>query len=317
MPPGPSSLKRKLAQQVRQEYGSKRDNAIFFVRGQNKKEWVEEWLLGKLPYHPQLYRTRTRVDVVLRQPLNFGNATVKPDWFKGLGQLAPDAQLADVRLSTRLTSADAPNGKTVSGVLMKPLFAGDKTLLLPVGTRFTGKVTFSQRARWGHRGGKLRFAFDRLDLPVFAGLTQQPANTTERPIQAQLAGIEASPGSVRVDAEGTAKATESKIRLLRPVLAGIVAAHSADDDRDHSPSFGPAGGSNQAPNLSGRALGGFSGFGILGTAASFGPRAIGATLGYYGLAWSVYSNIFAPGKELVFEKNTAIEIRFAPDRRHK
>jgi hypothetical protein len=200
---------------------------------------------------------------------------------------------------------------------MKPLFAVDHTLLLPVGTRFTGKVTLSQRARWFHRGGKLRFAFDHLELPVFTGLFQQPATVVERPIQAQLAGIEEDPGSVHVDGEGAVKATASKTRFLRPVLAGLVAAHSADDDRNHSPSPGGIGSSSPSPNLSGRALGGFSGFGVLGTAASLGPRVVGTSLGYYGFAWSVYSNVIARGKELVFDKNTAMEIRFTPDLRRK
>ena len=315
--PSPSTLNGRLRQQVRQDYESKRDSAVYFVSGQNKKEWVEEWLLGKLPYHPQLYRTRTRVDVVLRQPLMFGQATVRADESKGFGHLPADPQLAEVRLSTTVASADAQNGDPVSGLLMKPLFAVDHTLFLPVGTRFTGKVTLSQRARWFHRGGKLRFAFDRLELPVFAGVLQQSATVIERPIKAQLAGIEANPGSVNVDGEGTVKATESKTRFLRPVLAGLVAAHSADDDRDHSPSLGGVGSSSPSPNLSGRALGGFSGFGILGTAASFGPRAVGASLGYYGFGWSVYSNVIARGKELVFDKNTAMEIRFTPDLRRK
>ncbi len=109
--PNSSTLKGKLRQQVRQEYESKRDSAIYFVREQNKKEWVEEWLMGKLPYHPQLYRTRARVDVVLRQPLEFGDATVKADDSKRFGQLPAGPQLVEVRLSTTVTSADAHAGE--------------------------------------------------------------------------------------------------------------------------------------------------------------------------------------------------------------
>ena len=315
--PNRSTLRGKLGQQVRQQYEAKRDSAIYFVRGQNKKEWIEEWLLGKLPYHPQLYKTRTRVDVVLSQPLKFGEATVQADQSKGFGQLPPGQQLADIRMLTMVTSADARNGEPVSGELTKPVFASDHTLVLPVGTTFTGKVTLAERARWFHRGGKLRFAFDRLDLPVIAGLAQQLNKPTVQAIQAQVAGIEANPSVVHVDSEGTAKATESKTRFIRPIIAGFVAARSADNDRDRSPSVGGTSNSNGSPNLSGRVLGGLSGFGLLGTAASLGPRAIGMSLGYYGLAWSIYSNVIARGKELVFEKNTAMAIRFGPDERRK
>jgi hypothetical protein len=69
-------------------------------------------------------------------------------------------------------------------------------------------------------------------------------------------------------------------------------------------------------NTSGRALGGFSGFGLLGIAASRGPHQIGVVLGFYGLGWSAYSNLIARGREVTFEKNTAMAIRFgAPPRK--
>jgi hypothetical protein len=112
---------------------------------------------------------------------------------------------------------------------------------------------------------------------------------------------------MKVDGEGTAKATESKARLLRPIIAGLVAAKSLDNDAGKQSSSG----TNAAgANTSGRSLGGFSGFGLLGIAAARGPRNIGSALGFYGLAWSVYSNLVARGREVTFEKNTAMAIRF-------
>jgi hypothetical protein len=114
-----------------------------------------------------------------------------------------------------------------------------------------------------------------------------------------------------VDEEGTAKATESKTRFLRPAIAGLVAARSLDDDAGKHAS----GGANA--NYSGRGLGGFSGFGLFGTLASMGPRPIGATLGFYGLGWSVYSTVVSRGREVTFEKNSPMAIRFgAPARSH-
>jgi hypothetical protein len=70
----------------------------------------------------------------------------------------------------------------------------------------------------------------------------------------------------------------SKTRLLRPVIARLVAAKSLD---------------NHA-----------------------GKHNIESALGFYGLARSVYSNIVARGREVTFEKNTAMAIRFgAPPRK--
>jgi hypothetical protein len=66
-----------------------------------------------------------------------------------------------------------------------------------------------------------------------------------------LVAIEADPKAVKVDSAGTATATESKTRLLRPAMAALVAAKS-----------------------------------------------LGAALGFYGLASSVYSNVVARGNEV-------------------
>jgi len=49
------------------------------VRGTNKKEWLSDYLMSRLPYHPQYVRSRTRVDAELAAPLNFGSEAVAPD----------------------------------------------------------------------------------------------------------------------------------------------------------------------------------------------------------------------------------------------
>jgi hypothetical protein len=206
----------------------------------------------------------------------------------------------------------------MDGVLSQPLFSADHKLVLPQGTRLDGKITLARRARLLHRGGQLRFAVENLEVPTLAAeqTAQAPAPSghVER-VQAQLTKVEADPGALKVDREGTAKATESKTRLLRPVIAGLVAMKSLDNDTGKQTASGTGGATGA--NTSGRALGGFSGFGLLGIAASRGPSEIGAALGFYGLAWSVYSNIIARGTEVTFEKNTAMAIRFgaAPRKR--
>jgi len=56
--------------------------------------------------------------------------------------------------------------------------------------------------------------------------------------------------------------------------------------------------------------GGGSGFGLLGAAVSQSSPYVGMAFGYYGLAWSVYSNVVARGGEVQFDKNAMIDIRF-------
>jgi hypothetical protein len=98
------------------------------------------------------------------------------------------------------------------------------------------------------------------------------------------------------------------------VIAGLVTANAADAGIEANQGVTA---SSAGSNLPGRTLGGFSGFGLLGTAASFGPRAVGAALGYYGFGWSVFTNVIARGSETKFEKNTAMQIRFGATRQKR
>ena len=39
-------------------------------------------------------------------------------------------------------------------------------------------------------------------------------------------------------------------------------------------------------------------------------RYVGMAFGYYGLAWSVYSSVFAHGGDVQFDKNAAMDVKF-------
>ncbi len=62
--------------------------------------------------------------------------------------------------------------------------------------------------------------------------------------------------------------------------------------------------------MSWHTLGGGLGFGLLGSVIAQRSRYIGMSFGYYGLAWSVFSNVIARGSEVRFEKNALLEIKF-------
>jgi hypothetical protein len=311
----PSRVGQFLKQQAQSQINSRSRGFFDLIRGPNKREWIENFLLEKLPYHPQWYRAGTRFDAVLNQPLEFGDIAIRSEDLEALGTHPPPDSVVQMRILSNLSSSETRVGESMNGVLSEPLFSANHKLVLPQGTRLDGKITLARPARMFHRGGQLRFAIENLELPPLAAEQSAPAAAEPAPpperVQAQLAAVEADPGAVKVDREGTAKATESKTRLLRPVIAALVATKSLDNDTGKQTASGTAGANTPA-----RALGGFSGFGLLGMAASRGPREIGAALGFYGLAWSVYSNLIARGREVTFEKNTAMAIRFgAPPRK--
>lgn len=52
------------------------------------------------------------------------------------------------------------------------------------------------------------------------------------------------------------------------------------------------------------------GFGLLGTLAAQSSRNVGAALGYYGLAWTLFRTLIAHGAEVQFDKNASIDIGF-------
>jgi hypothetical protein len=131
-----------------------------------------------------------------------------------------------------------------------------------------------------------------------------PAEAPALKIQATLAAAEAGGnGSIKVDEEGGVKATEPKTRLIAPLISILIAGRSSDNDGDRI-------GKAHDSNVGGRTLGGGSGFGLLGAAAAQSSPIVGTALGYYGAAWSVYSNIIARGAEVEFGKNAAMDIRF-------
>jgi len=296
-----AQIRSFLKQQAQSQANARSRGLLDFVRGPNKREWVENYLWGQLPYHPQRYRSGTRFDAVLEQPLDFGTVTVATQSLRDVGtQPAPDSP-ALIRLTSTITSSNARVGEPIAAVLSEPLFSSKHQLVLPEGTQLNGKVTQARPARMFHRGGQLRFTFENVKLPPTIS-AEVPAAESE---QAQLTDAEAGAGNLKIDSEGTAKATESKARFLRPIIAGLVAAKSMDNDAGKQNASGGA-----EANYSGRGLGGFSGFGLFGTAAVYAPRAVGSALGFYGLAWSAYSTVISRGREVVFEKNNDMAIRF-------
>jgi hypothetical protein len=307
---GRSNRVRQFLVRQAENQANARSRGLFgFVRGPNKREWVEDFLLSKLPYHPQWYRARTRFDAVLAAPLDFGTENIAFSELAPPGTpVRPDA-VGEMTIVDTISSSDAKVGDPMQGILSAPLFTPEHKLLFPQGTRLIGRITLTQRARMFHRGGKLRFAIEEIQPPEeMARFASERTAYAPRPqrTDAQLAAVAANPKAVKVDSEGTATAKESKTRLLRPAISALVAVKTLDEDAGKQTASG--GGS---ANVGGRSLGGFSGFGLFGTAAGrWGPPAVGEALGFYGLAWSVYSTVISRGNDVTFEKNAAVAIRF-------
>jgi hypothetical protein len=299
--------KSTVESQINSAINSRTHGIAEIVRAPNKKEKIEEYLWSRLPYHPQWVRNGTRFDAELGAPLDFGSAAVKTEDLTQLGLQPPADSIVHARLVTALDSASATQGDKVEAILSRPLFSADRQLLLPTGTRLTGKVTVAHQARWFHRGGQLRFSFESIDIPPELHPIVATAPVPEfRTVATLKAAEESSTAEIKVDDEGTVKTVEHKTRFLAPALALLVASRAADNDegKNHS-----AAGSADS-NTGGKTLGGISGFGLFGAAAAHISPNVASALGWYGLAWSVYSTVVSRGQEVEFQKNAAMDIKF-------
>ena len=291
------------------------------MRAPGKEEWLYDYAMSRLPYHPQSVRSRTRFDAELQSSLDFGSEKVTRDSLALLGSQPAAGGVVHARLLTPLDSVSATQGEKVEAVLEEPLFSTDHRLVLPEGTLVDGSVTMARKARWFHRGGHLRFNFQSVDLtPRAAELLSAPAGAPvtsdeklprQRSVQLQtratLSAAESGNAPIKVDKEGGVQATESKTRFIGTAVAVLISRRAADNDPVRSQSEAITG---QSSNVGGRTLGGGMGFGLLGAIAAQSSRNVGAAFGYYGLAWSVYSTVVARGAEVQFGKNAVIDIGF-------
>lgn len=272
------------------------------VRGPDKKERLEEFLLMKLPYHPQWVRNGTRYDAILRQSLPAGHNIFTPQSLTSLGSQPPPDSTLRARILTPLNSATATRGERVDAIVEQPMFAAGM-LVLPEGTHLIGAITSVRPARWFHRGGQLRFNFEKVELPPeLASLVpaSQPATRTS----AVLDAVESTgKADIKVDQEGSAKAAESNTRFIAPLLSYLIAAKAADEPE--------RGGSVSAEaNTGARTLGGAAGLGVIGAAAAQASRNVGTVLGFYRLGLSVYTNMISRGGEVEFSKDSLVDVRF-------
>lgn len=290
------------------------------VRGPGKLESVENYLMSRLPYHPQYVFKGTRFDAELTQALSFGNEPVTTASLASIGTQPPAASVAHARLLAALDSASARAGDPVEAVLAEPLYSADHHLILPEGTRVEGAVAVSRRARWFHRTGRLRFNFRQIALPEEVVRLQDEATPVSaaapKPAQQELklrteANLQTAESSgnaaIQVDHEGGVQAKESKTRFLAAAAAVLVARSAGDNDPVRNSNHQVIG---QRANVGGRTLGGGLGFGLLGMGISQSSRWVGAAFGYYGMAWSLFSTLIARGSEVHFGKDAMIDIRF-------
>jgi hypothetical protein len=278
-------------QRAKQEW----DNAMKQLKTPGKMHRLERYVEAQSPVHPQYIPAGTVYFAELNDPLDFGSEVLSPEQALSIGGALPPGSVVHARLITPLTSATTQKGDEVEAVLSRPLFDGD-VLILPQGSHLRGSVLQARPARRLKKNGQLRVTFRELTPPD--GVAEK--------IQATLETVEAAKnGNVKLDAEGGAEATTPKTRYLSTAVSVWLAGASRGGDHDH----GDVGG-NAAGDPGGRAAGGAGGFKLIGIALGVAvqSQAFGRAMGVFGAGRSVYSNFLSRGREVVFQKNMAMDI---------
>jgi hypothetical protein len=286
-----SEKAQEAKEQAKQEWNS----AMEQVKKPGKVHRIERYAIAQLPVHPQYIDAGTVYFAELQEPLDFGTEPVSPEMTSSINSEPPSGSFVHALLTTPLNSATSQKGDPVEAVLSQPLFDG-KNLILPQGSRLKGSVVQVQPARHMSRNGQLRIVFHELIPPDGAAVAQR--------VDASLEGVESGQSEeVKLDSEGGAQATTPKTRYLSTGISAGLAVMSFGRDAD-----APAGAS--AGKTGDRVAGGAGGFKLVGIVLGVvvHSRVFGYSMGAYGAGVSIYTHFVARGRDVVFPKNTVMQI---------
>ena len=288
-----SEKTKQAKEQARQQW----DNAMKQLNTPGRMHRLERYLEAQLPVHTQYIPAGTVYFAELTVPLDFGTELMTPQTAASIGGPLPPGSVVHARLMTPLTSATTQKGEAVEAVLSQPLLDDERHLILPQGSRIEGTVRQVQPARRMKKNGQLRIAFQKLIPPD--GIAEK--------VEATLEGVQSGKdANVKLDSEGGAEATTPKTRYLATAVSLSLAAastHGGDTDVDN-------GVAHVKANTGAQVAGGVGGFKVVGLVLGLAvhSRVLGYTMGAYGAGMALYSHFIARGKEVVFPKNTAMEI---------
>jgi hypothetical protein len=294
------------------------------VTAPGKMDRLKRYVVAQSPYRHQYIEPGTRFNADLDSPISFGEIQRTSDDFTALASALPPNTTLKARLTGEVSSATATRGTRVEAVLTEPLYSPARQLILPVNSRIVGQVVQAKAAAKFHHNGELRLIFERIEIPAEA---QRAATETTPKLVAQKSASDARPelthrGNLRMtgniegvdvdrrdhmvlDEEGGARTTDSKTRYLSTGVAILLAAAASHTDSEH-------GTVDNAGDPGVRTAAGGSGFRLVGALISLGAKSqpVSIALGAYGASSSVYTNFLSRGHEVIFPKDTPLEIGF-------
>ncbi|MGA8732248.1 MAG: hypothetical protein WB608_26070 [Terracidiphilus sp.] len=252
-------------------------------------------LYHQLPYHPQRIVAHTAWSFELTAPATLPDP---PEAVPAAAETAPppgrpstakpETWAVHALLIRDLTSATARPGDPVQALVVEPVYDKERQLVVPQGSTLVGKVSAAKAARSFGRNGKLRFTFQQVQFP----------EGFNRKVEGSLGGAATQKTqNLTMDAEGTIS-PRNQASAIAPLLLTMLAGRALDQDG----------------NLTAQTTVASNGFGLVGriVGVAAGSRNLAAGIGFYAAALSFYDNFLHSGRDVVFPKDTRIEIETTP-----
>jgi hypothetical protein len=289
-----SEKTKQAKEQAKQEW----DNAMKQLKTPGRMHRLKRYVEAQLPVHAQYIPVGTVYFAELNAPLDFGTELMTSQIASSIGGPLPPDSVVHARLITPLTSATSQKGEAVEAVISQPLLDGDHHLILPQGGRLTGTVSQVQPAHRLKKNGRLRIKFQ--------GLIQ--SDGIQEKVEATLEGVQSGKdANVKLVSEGGAEATTPKIRYLATAVSLTFGGRLREQWWQRCGQW--RGSHSRQHRCSGCRRREWLQAAWDGARSSRArARALGYTMGGYGAGMSVYSGFFARGHEVVFPKNTVMEI---------
>jgi hypothetical protein len=266
---------------------------VAFITDPGRGERALQLLYHQLPYHPQRIAAHTAWSFDLTAPVTLpdpppGVAAKAASSPQAVPKGKPEIWAVHALLTRDLTSATARAGDPVQALVVEPVYDKDKQLVVPQGSTLMGKVSSARAARSFGRNGKLRFTFQEVRFPE--GFNRQ--------VQGSLGGAATEKTqNLSMDAEGTIT-PRNQASAIAPLLLTMLAGRALDDDGNVTAQTGVAS----------------NGFGLVGriVGVAAGSRNLAAGIGFYAAGLSIYDNFLHSGRDVVFPRDTRIEIETTP-----
>jgi hypothetical protein len=268
-------------------------DAVAQITAPGRGDRLVQFIYTQLPYHPERIETGTAWTVDLTQPLDLRLINPGPEARDKTDPPGPTAETEwrlRAYLQETISSANRKPGDTFQAVVSEPVLNAEHAVVVPQGSVLVGEITQTKAARSFGRQGKLRFRFRQLKLPT--GFTQ--------PVEGTLAGVDANKSAnLQIDPEGGI-APKPQNRVLLPLVLTFLAGRGLDGDDSRIANGAVAS----------------NGFGIVGRIVGIvaTSRNVAAGIGFYGAALAFYDLCLARGHNVVFTKNTRIEVTTTPAR---